>query len=51
MGVFIDIFPLDYADDDVEKIFKKTRFIRNLVAKRMKIKNNLNQTNLTKKIY
>ena len=49
MGVFIDIFPLDYADDDVEDLFKKTRFIRNLVAKRMKIKNSIPKTNLLKK--
>lgn len=46
MGVFIDIFPLDYADDEVENLFKKTRFIRNLAAKRMKIKNSIQKTKL-----
>lgn len=39
MGVFIDIFPMDSFNDDIGEIFYKTRFIRNMISKRMRIKN------------
>lgn len=46
MGVFIDIFPMDYFNDDICLLFNKTNFIRNMVSKRMKIKNQLTKTKL-----
>ncbi len=46
MGVFIDIFPMDSFDDDIDKIFHKTRFIRNMISKRMRIKNAIKKTKL-----
>lgn len=44
MGVFIDIFPMDYFNDDVCLQFNKLNFIRNMVSKRMRIKNQLKKT-------
>ena len=49
LGVFIDIFPMDYFNDDINDVFKRTKFLRNLVSKRMKIKNNIIKSNLLKK--
>lgn len=48
LGVFVDIFPLDYFDDNITKFFHKTRFIRNMISKRMKIKNDIKKTKLLK---
>ena len=48
MGVFIDIFPMDSFNSNVEEIFKKYRFLRNLTSKRMKIKNNIEKSNFLK---
>ena len=44
LGVFIDIFPLDYYNDDYDKIFHKSRFARNLCSRRMRIKNNIKKS-------
>lgn len=46
MGVFIDIFPMDKFNDDIMKIYKKTKFLRNISTRRMKIKNNIKKTKL-----
>lgn len=46
LGVFVDIFPMDCFNDDIEKIFRKTRFVRNLVSKRMRIKASIKKTRL-----
>lgn len=46
MGVFIDIFPLDYFDEEAMAVFKRTRIMRNMAARRMQIKNNIMKTNL-----
>lgn len=37
MGVFIDIFPMDRFNDDIMKIYKRTKFLRNISTRRMRI--------------
>lgn len=49
LGVFIDIFPLDYYDENILDIYNKTHFIRNMTSKRMRIKNSIKKTTLLKK--
>lgn len=46
LGVFVDIFPMDCFNEEVNSVFKRTRFIRNLTSKRMKIKNAIKKTKL-----
>lgn len=46
LGVFVDIFPMDSFNDDINVIFHKTRFIRNMISKRMRIKNAIKKTRL-----
>lgn len=45
MGVYIDIFPFDYYNDDYEKFIKKIKIIKNLSIRRYGIKNNLEKSN------
>ena len=45
LGVFVDIFPMDYFDDDIYEIFNRIRFIRNMSSKRMRIKNENSKLN------
>lgn len=45
LGVFIDVFPLDYLDDNVLDYYHKIRFVRNLVSRRMKIKKHIKKSN------
>ena len=44
MGVYIDIFPFDYYNDDYEKFLKKIQIIRNLSVCRYRIKNNIEKS-------
>lgn len=44
LGVFIDVFPLDYYNDDYDKIYRNSRFARNLCSLRMRIKNNISKS-------
>ena len=39
MGVYIDVFPLDYCRKDVDKEFDKLHFINNMAVGRYRIKN------------
>ena len=39
MGVYIDIFPFDYYNDDYESYIKKIKFFRNITSKRYRQKN------------
>lgn len=48
LGVFIDIFPIDYMPIDKEKFYHRTRFIRNMIIRRMCVKNNIPKSNLVK---
>lgn len=45
LGVYIDIFPIDYLDDNVLDYYHKIRFVRNLVSRRMKIKKHIKKSN------
>ncbi len=44
LGVYIDIFPLDGIADNYNVEMRKIRFLKNLVARRMRIKNQLPKT-------
>lgn len=44
MGVYIDIFPFDYYNDNYEEFLKKTQIIRNLSIRRYRIKNNIEKS-------
>lgn len=48
LGVFIDVFPMDSFNDDIMKVYKKTKFLRNISTKRMKIKNMIQKSKLLK---
>lgn len=48
LGVFIDIFPMDRFNDDIMKVYKKTRFLRNISTRRMKIYNMIQKSKLLK---
>lgn len=48
LGVFVDIFPLDYCSDDVLLFYHKIRFVRNLATRRMKIKDSVAMSSLKK---
>lgn len=39
MGVYIDIFPFDYYNEDYEKYLKRIKFFKNITIKRYRIKN------------
>lgn len=41
LGVYVDIFPLDYYNDDYEKYLKKLRGIKRLVIMRYRAKNHI----------
>lgn len=48
LGVYIDIFPFDYTDDDFEQYMHKIRFFRNMTVKRYRVKNHIEKSmNLT----
>lgn len=49
LGVYIDIFPIDYFDEDVMKYYHKIRFVRNMSARRIRIRNNLEKTSFNVK--
>lgn len=46
MGVYIDIFPIDYFDD--LNYYHEIRFVRNMASRRMRIKNHLTKSNFKK---
>lgn len=43
MGVYVDIFPLDYCTDEYENLIEKTMIIKKIIIKRMKIEENQTQ--------
>lgn len=44
MGVYIDIFPLDYYNDNYEKYINKIKFIKRLATNRYRVINPINKT-------
>ena len=51
LGVFVDIFPIDFFPDNVEEYYNKIRFVRNLATKRMSIKDNIVKSKNEEKIF
>lgn len=45
LGVYVDVFPMDNFDNDVYKIYNKTKYIRNLTSRRMRIKDDSEKNN------
>lgn len=44
MGVYVDLFPIDYYNGEYNLLKKKIKFVNNLAIKRYKIKNNINKS-------
>lgn len=45
MGVFIDVFPFDYYNEDYENYLHKIKFLKNITIKRYRIKNPIEKSN------
>lgn len=45
MGVYIDIFPIDYYDGDYNKFKRSLNFLKNMATRRYQIKNNIEKSN------
>lgn len=44
MGVYVDVFPIDYYDGDYNKFKKGLKFLDNMATKRYQIKNNIEKS-------
>lgn len=44
MGVYVDVFPIDYYDGNYNKFRKRLKFLNNMATKRYQIKNNIEKS-------